>query len=84
MPCGCVFLISIEMALITRPCIVNNEVSIIIIIIKIIIIIIIIILMGVMPRTARGAPAFTEHRHSKSPDLCTLINTFEFYWWLCW
>ena len=40
--------------------------------------------MGVMPRTARGAPAFTEHRHSKSPDLCTLINTFEFYWWLCW
>ena len=77
MPCGCVFLISIEMALITRPCIVNNEVSIIIIII-------IIIIMGVMPRTARGAPAFTEHRHSKSPDLCTLINTFEFYWWLCW
>ena len=76
MPCGCVFLISIEMALITRPCIVNNEVSIIIIII--------IIIMGVMPRTARGAPAFTEHRHSKSPDLCTLINTFEFYWWLCW
>ena len=76
MPCSCVFLISIEMALITRPCIVNNDVSIIIIII--------IIIVGAMPRTARGALAFTENIHSKSPDLCTLINTFEFYWWLCW
>ena len=43
-----------------------------------------------MIRPARGAPAFTEQRHSKSPDLCTLINLcnyqyrFEFYWWLCW
>ena len=31
--------------------------------------------MEVMSRPARGASAFTEHRHSKSPDLCTLINT---------
>ena len=30
--------------------------------------------MWVMSRPARGAPAFTEHRHSKSPDLCTLFN----------
>ena len=29
-----------------------------------------------MSRPARGAPAFTEHIHSKSPDLCTLINLY--------
>ena len=34
--------------------------------------------MGVMPRPARGAHAFTEHRHSKSPDLCTLINPYGY------
>ena len=27
---------------------------------------------------AFGAPAFTEHRHSKSPDLCTLINPYGY------
>ena len=27
-----------------------------------------------MIKPARGAPAFTEQRHSKSPDLRTLIN----------
>ena len=26
-----------------------------------------------MSRPASGAPAFTEHRHPKSPDLCTLV-----------
>ena len=34
--------------------------------------------MGVMPRPASGAPAFTEHRYSKSPDLCTLINPYGY------
>ena len=34
--------------------------------------------MGVMPRPACGAPAFTEHRYSKSPDLCTLINPYGY------
>ena len=29
------------------------------------------IMMGVMPRPACGAYAFTEHGYSKSPDLCT-------------
>ena len=29
-----------------------------------------------MSRPACGVPAFTEHRHSKSPDLCTLINPY--------
>ena len=29
--------------------------------------------MGVMSRPACFAPAFTEHRYSKSSDLCTLI-----------
>ena len=29
--------------------------------------------MGVMSRPACGVPTFTEHRYSKSPDLCTLI-----------
>ena len=39
-----------------------------------------------MIRPARCVPAFTEQRHSKSPELCILINQqrFEFYWWLCW
>ena len=27
--------------------------------------------VGVMSRVAHGGPAFTEHRYSKSPDLCT-------------
>ena len=27
-----------------------------------------------MSKPARDAPAFTEDRHSKSPDLCRLIN----------
>ena len=28
---------------------------------------------------ACGTPAFTEHRrHSKSPDLCTLINSYGY------
>ena len=34
--------------------------------------------MGVMFVLARGTPAFTEHRHYKSPDLCTLINPYEY------
>ena len=29
--------------------------------------------MGVMSRPAGGIPAFTEHKHSKSSDLCMLI-----------
>ena len=29
-----------------------------------------------MSKPACGAPAFTEHRNSKSPDLCTLINAY--------
>ena len=33
---------------------------------------------GVMPRPARGAPSFTGHRHSKSPDLCTLTNHYGY------
>ena len=52
-----------------------------IIMILIIIIIIIIIIWGVMSRPACGAPAFTdftEHRHSKYPDLYTLINRYGF------
>ena len=32
--------------------------------------------MGVMPRPVHGAPAFTEHRHFKFPDLCILINPY--------
>ena len=39
---------------------------------------IIIIIIGMMPRPARCAPAFTEHRYSKSPDLCTLINPYGY------
>ena len=49
-----------------------------IIIIIIMIIIIIIIIMGVISRPACGAPAFTGHRNSKSPDLCTLINPYGY------
>ena len=33
-------------------------------------------MMGVMPRPTCGAHAFTEHRYSKSPDLCTLFNSW--------
>ena len=32
----------------------------------------------VMCRPPRGAPAFTEYGHSKSPDLCTLINLYGY------
>ena len=31
-----------------------------------------------MARPARVAPAFTEFRHSKFPDLCTLINPYGY------
>ena len=32
-----------------------------------------------MSRPARGgAPAFTEHRQFKSPDVCILINPFAY------
>ena len=34
--------------------------------------------MGVISRPACGAPAFTGHRNSKSPDLCTLINPYGY------
>ena len=27
---------------------------------------------------ARGAPDFTGHRHSKSRDLCTLMNPYGY------
>ena len=39
---------------------------------------IIIMIMRVMSRPACGAPAFTEHSHSKSPDLCKLINPYGY------
>ena len=35
-------------------------------------------IMRVMSRPACGAPAFTEHSHSKSPDLCKLINPYGY------
>ena len=50
----------------------------IVLIITIIIIIIIIIIMGMMSRPAHGAPAFTEHRHSKSPEFSPLINPYGY------
>ena len=31
-----------------------------------------------MSKPAHGVPAFTEHRHSKSPDLCTLTNLYGY------
>ena len=31
-----------------------------------------------MSRPTRGAPAFTEHRQFKSPDVCILINPFAY------
>ena len=34
--------------------------------------------MGVKSTPAQGALAFTEHRHSKSPELCTLINPDQY------
>ena len=49
----------------------------VVVVIIIIIVIIRIIIIGVMSRHACGAPAFTKHRHSKSPDLCTLINSYR-------
>ena len=51
---------------------------IIIMIMIILIITIIIIIMGMMSRPAHGAPAFTEHRHSKSPDFSPLINPYGY------
>ena len=33
---------------------------------------------GVISRCALAVPAFTEHRHSKSLNLCTLINLPEY------
>ena len=39
----------------------------------IIVIMIIVVLDIVMSRPACGAHTFTEHRHSKFPDLCALI-----------
>ena len=50
----------------------------IVLIITIIIIIIIIIIMGMMSRLAHGAPAFTEHRHPKSPEFSPLINPYGY------
>ena len=51
----------------------------IIIIIIIIAIIITRIIMGVMSRSVGGGTlAFTEHTHSKCPDLCTLINPYGY------
>ena len=49
-----------------------------IIIIIIIIIIIMMMMMEVMSRSAQGASAFAEHRHSKFPDLCTIINLYRY------
>ena len=34
--------------------------------------------MGMMSRPAHGAPAFTEHRHSKSPEFSPLINSYGY------
>ena len=51
---------------------------IIIIVIIIIIIIMMMMMMEVMSRSAQGAPAFAEHRHSKFPDLCTIINLYRY------
>ena len=51
---------------------------ILIITIIIIMIMIIIIIMGMMSRPAHGAPAFTEHRHSKSPEFSPLINPYGY------
>ena len=34
--------------------------------------------MGVMSSPAPSAPTFTEHRRSKSPDLCTLNNPYRY------
>ena len=53
-------------------------IMIVLIITIIIIIIIIIIIMGMMSRLAHGAPAFTEHRHPKSPEFSPLINPYGY------
>ena len=50
----------------------------IMIVLIITIIIIIIIIMGMMSRPAHGAPAFTEHRHPKSPEFSPLINPYGY------
>ena len=34
--------------------------------------------MGVMSRPTYDAPAFTEDRHFKSPDMYTLINPYRY------
>ena len=34
--------------------------------------------MMMMSNPAPGAPALTEHRYSKSPDFCTLINPYGY------
>ena len=31
-----------------------------------------------MSRPPCGVPTFTEHKHSKSPDLCTSINPYGY------
>ena len=41
----------------------------------IIMIIMIIIIESVMSRPTSGAPAYTEHRHSKCSDLCILTKS---------
>ena len=43
---------------------------------RIIILEIIMVITIRMGSPAGGAPAFTEFRHCKSPDLCTLINPY--------
>ena len=53
-------------------------IMIMIVLIITIIIIIIIIIMGMMSRPAHGAPAFTEHRHPKSPEFSPLINPYGY------
>ena len=53
-------------------------IMIMIVLIITIIIIIIIIIMGMMSRLAHGAPAFTEHRHPKSPEFSPLINPYGY------
>ena len=52
-------------------------VIVIVVLIIMIIIVIIIITMGVVSRPARGAPAYTEHRHSKFFDLWTLTKSIH-------
>ena len=44
----------------------------------IIVIMVIVVLDRVMSRPACGAHTFTEHRHSKFPDLRALINSYGY------